>query len=485
MLIVISRKWRKVALLRRLLSRNRLNIVDQKTVSKLYVMKNIMETDKEISTEQKIGEKMIVEKQTKEHRHKVFTSSVVASVLVSVFIGAVAGFTASEISNKSLRKIVEQITVSREQVEGSEFSIPGKVIRKDGTISVIEEESAVIDAVEQASPAVVSVIVTKDVPKLDDHYLDPFSGDPFFNPFGFYSVPRGDMEMERKEIGGGTGFIVDEEGFIITNRHVVDDKDAEYTVIMNDGTKFDATVLARDSFVDLAIIKIESDKKFPKIEFGNSDVLKRGQTVIAIGNSLGEFQNTVSKGIVSGLKRSVSAGDGMGQTELLDELIQTDAAINPGNSGGPIVNLQGQVIGVNVAMAQGAENIGFAIPISEAKKIYRSVKETGRIVRPYIGVRYVLLNEQIQKDNKLPYAHGALIIRGQRRTDLAVIPGSPADKAGLVENDIILEIEGVKIAQENDLSRIIKGKEVGDRLMLKVWSKGDEKMSEVVLEEAK
>ncbi len=264
---------------------------------------------------------------------------------------------------------------------------------------------------------------------------------------------------------------------------MVEDEEAEYTVILSNGEKFDAKVLAKDSFLDIAILKI-SAKDLPVVNLGNSEKLEIGQTVIAIGNSLGEFQNSVSKGIISGLQRRINASDSIGRSETLDQVIQTDAAINPGNSGGPLLNLKGEVIGVNVAMAEGAENIGFAIPINDAKEIYESVKETGQISRPYLGIRYMLINEAIQKENNLPFDYGALIVRGSEPSQLAVIPGSPADKAGLRENDIILEVDGVKIDEKNDLASIIRRKKVGQEAILKVWSQGKEKVVSVVLEES-
>jgi serine protease Do len=200
--------------------------------------------------------------------------------------------------------------------------------------------------------------------------------------------------------------------------------------------------------------------------------LKIGQSVVAIGNSLGEFSNTVSRGIISGLKRTVTAGDTMGDTETLSNIIQTDAAINPGNSGGPLLDISGNVIGINVAMAQGAQNIGFAIPSNQIKKVIDEVKTTGKISAPYIGVRYLLLDATIAKQNNLPYNYGALIVRGQNITDFAVIPGSPADQAGISENDIILEVDGTKIDSKNTLSDLISQHSVGDQLNLKVWHKG-------------
>lgn len=435
------------------------------------IIKEIKEDEKIIHTERRKMDKTMVK-------------TIILSFFISVFAGSIAGFLASEVSvdgaKEALVRMEEKIGLSGENRQ----AVSDTPVEEESKISIVEEESATVTAVEKASPAVVSVIVTKDVPKLNSYFVDPFANDPFFNPFGFKSTPESEPETEKVEIGGGTGFILSEDGFIITNRHVVDDDEAEYSVITNDGDRYDAKVLARDTFLDIAVIKIEASG-LPTIELGDSDKLKAGQTVIAIGNSLGEFRNTVSKGIISGLKRNISAGDGRGQSELLEELIQTDAAINPGNSGGPIVDLNGSIVGVNVAMAENAENIGFAIPINNVKRIYQSVKLTGRIIRPYIGVRYMVIDKDVQEANKLKFDYGAIVVRGESPSDLAVVPGSPADKAGLLENDIILEIDGEKIEEEIDLSRIIRSKNVGDEVVLKVWSKDTEKLITVTLEEAK
>jgi S1-C subfamily serine protease len=251
---------------------------------------------------------------------------------------------------------------------------------------------------------------------------------------------------------------------------------------MNNETKHEAEVLARDPINDIAILKIDAqDLKY--VELGDSSNLKVGQSVIAIGNALGEFRNTVSTGVISGLSRFVVAGGSGMRAEELTGVIQTDTAINPGNSGGPLLNLSGQAIGINTAMAQGAENIGFAIPINEIKNIFESVREHGKIVRPWLGVRYVLLNEVIAEENKLEVDYGALIIRGESRTELAVIPGSPADKAGLMENDIILEVNGKKIDNENPLHRAISKFSVGEEVELTVLQKGERKKIKIVLEE--
>lgn len=350
------------------------------------------------------------------------------------------------------------------------------------------QEDLIIKAVKKATPAVVSVIITKDMPILEQYYDE--SSDPFGNFFGgpspfSFKVPQYRQKgTEKKEVGGGSGFIVSEDGYIVTNKHVVSDENAEYTVFMDDNTKkYPAKVVAIDPVNDVAILKIEA-KDLPYLQFANSDNLNVGQTAIAIGNPLLEFNNSVSVGVVSGLSRSITAGNGAGMSEQLEGVIQTDAAINPGNSGGPLLNLKGKVIGVNVAVAS-AENIGFALPANLVKNAVNSVKEHGKIVRPYLGVRYVQVNEQIKEANKLDVDYGALVLRGEKQEELAVMPGSPADKAGLLENDIILEIDGEKLDNDTSLSRYVARKNVGDTVKLKVLSKGKEKTVEVKLEEIK
>lgn len=351
----------------------------------------------------------------------------------------------------------------------------------------VAEDATITDLVEKNASGVVSIIITKDIPKARSFFNNPFS--PFFfDPFGSQGGSgiqgNGSGETERQKIGSGSGFFVSADGLVVTNKHVVSDEQAEYTIIAIGGQEYPAKVLARDPSNDIAVLKVEGSD-FPALTLGDSDRIKVGQTVIAIGNPLGEFAGSVTRGIISGLKRNVSAGSGFGASERLTDIIQTDAAINPGNSGGPLFDLDGAVIGVNVAMAQGAENIGFALPINQVKRIAEQIRATGKISIPYIGVRYVLLDDTIQKANNLPYDYGALILRGQNMTDFAVIPGSPADKAGLMENDIILEINGEKIDAEHPLGNVIGKHSVGDEVTLKIWHKGEEKEVKVKLEERK
>lgn len=352
------------------------------------------------------------------------------------------------------------------------------------------EDSAVITTVDQAAPAVVSVVISRDVQKLQG-----ISGNPF--GFPFFMMPQnggqndqnnggtsGDGGTEKQTIGQGSGFIVSSDGLIVTNKHVVSASSADYTVITSDGKELPAKVLARDPNRDIALLKVDA-QDLPFLKLGNSDEIKVGQTVVAIGNSLGEFSNTVSKGIISGLKRNLVAGGGAGGSERLSNIIQTDAAINPGNSGGPLLDVSGKVIGVNVAMAQGAQSIGFALPSNQIQKIIDQVQSTGKITTAFLGVRYIMLTPEIQRENSLPLDHGALILRGDKMTDFAVIPGSPADKAGLMENDIILEIDGAKVDETHQVADLVADRQPGDTLPFLVWHRGETKTVNVTLEERK
>ncbi|MFH1426958.1 MAG: trypsin-like peptidase domain-containing protein [Patescibacteria group bacterium] len=416
---------------------------------------------------------------------KTFLTILIISIITSSIFGGVMGFWAGTMSANDLSLInwAKEIFFGDTNSSNSGLDLTGskKVIK-------INEESAVISAVEKVSPAVVSIIVTKDLPIIERYYTNPFGSDFFQDFFGdsfgdFFGVPQYRQQgTEKTEIGGGSGFIVSADGYIITNKHVVIDEEAEYTVLMNDETKHEAKILALDPVNDLAILKIEGSN-FPTVELGDSTDLKVGQSVIAIGNALGEFRNTVSTGVISGLARSVTAGGaGIGSEQLIG-VIQTDASINPGNSGGPLLNIAGQVIGINTAIAQNAENIGFAIPVNEIKNTYESVKQYGRIIRPWLGVRYVQINKTIADENNLSVDYGALIVRGEQRTDLAVIPGSPADKAGLKENDMILEIDDKKVDENNPLAITISKHKAGDEVSLKILRQGEEKIIKVKLEE--
>lgn len=340
----------------------------------------------------------------------------------------------------------------------------------------VQEDSATVDVVKQASPAVVSIIISKDYSKI---YSDQPSS-PFDNFFGFgqQQAPQG-----LQEIGGGSGFIVGADGLIVTNKHVVDDDQAQYTVVMNDGKKYDAKVVAKDPTNDVAILKIEANG-LPTLTFANSDDVQIGQSVVAIGNALGQYRNTVTKGVISGKARTITAGDGVGQSETLEDVFQTDAAINPGNSGGPLLDLSGHVIAVNTAVNSQGQLIGFAIPANVVKRDLDSVNKDGKITRAYLGVRYIVITKAMADQDKLPVENGALIKPASDQS-AAVVPGSPADKAGLVENDIILSVNGTEINADHSLAGLLSKYNPGDTIALKVYHKGETIEIKVVLEERK
>lgn len=324
--------------------------------------------------------------------------------------------------------------------------IPSKVnlpkIPSQETRTIIQEENAIISVVEKTSPSVIAIGVSQRV----------------VNPFNPFSVPRDE------ESTIGTGFVVSDKGVIVTNKHVVSASEGKYTVITKDGERYDVTKIYRDPNLDLAIVKVEGSSFVP-LELGDSSKLKVGQTVIAIGNALGKFTNTVTTGVVSGLSRRVVAGDPFqGYLENLDNLIQIDAAINPGNSGGPLLNSAGQVIGMNVATTEGAQNIGFAIPVNSLKQIVEEFNQTGTIIRPFLGISYRFISKDVAILNEVP--QGAYI--------QDVIALGPAAKAGVRPGDIITKINNESIDQENKVAEIISKSSIGSSLQLTIWRDGKE-----------
>jgi len=407
---------------------------------------------------------------------KFWKSQIFWIVILTVLVSSIFGFTGGVLSGLKIK-----LPEIQKLLENNSTSTPQYTPQTS-------QEEAIIDAVKTFSPAVVSIVITKEVPIIEQYYYNPF---PEFGQE--FQIPGYRQNgTQKQEVGGGTGFIVSEDGMILTNKHVVLDTEAEYSVLTNDGKNYPAKVLARDPVQDLAVIKIDQEKavnsqgnfsltKFPFVKLGDSDTLQIGQTVIAIGNALGEFRNTVSVGVVSGLGRSITASGG-GLSETIEDVIQTDAAINQGNSGGPLLNLRGEVIGINTAIVQGAQNIGFAIPINKAKRDIEQIKTTGKIVYPYLGVRYVLVTEKIKEDNNLSVDYGAWITKGEKGEE-AVTTGSAAEKAGLKENDIILEFNGEKITTDNSLSKVIQKYNPGDKVVLKILKDKEEKLIQVTLGE--
>lgn len=338
------------------------------------------------------------------------------------------------------------------------------------------EKSPIVELAKKICPAVITVVISKDLPKVEGFYFLPYGSENLIVP----KIEKG--KKEKTKIGGGSGFLVSPDGFVLTSQHVVSDTEADYTVILEPTKKYQAKVICRDPINDVAILKIEG-KNFPFLELGVSDKIELGEQVIAVGNPLGEFHDTISAGIVSGLSRFITAFSGISQqTSRLKGLIQTDAAINPGNSGGPLVNMEGKTIGINTAMIMGAQNLGFAIPIDYAKKDLEEVKKYGRIKRPFLGVKYIVLNKELSRKNKLPVDYGSLIVR-ERLGESAVIKGSTAEKAGVQEFDIILEINGEKITEKNPLSHLIQKFKIGDEISLKILRKKKEINFRIKLEE--
>lgn len=322
---------------------------------------------------------------------------------------------------------------------------------------VLNEQNATIEIAKKVGPSVVSITTS--------------------------TTARDIFGRSQEQQGAGTGIAVTKDGLILTNKHVVEGG-SSFEVVSSDGESYkDIKLIAKDPVNDIAFLKVNGVSDFTPAEIGDSSKMQVGSFVVAIGNALGQFQNTVTTGVISGKSRPVTASDNAG-TESLQNLFQTDAAINPGNSGGPLVNIDGQVIGINTAVAgQGSQNIGFAIPINEAIKDIESVTKSGKISRAYLGVRYVPLNAQIAKENNLGVDYGAYIISSQNGSS-SIVAGSPADKAGLKNGDVILKIDDQKIDEKSSLTSLVGQKSPGDKVKLTIYRDGKEQTIEASLAEA-
>ena len=374
----------------------------------------------------------------------IFSAAVLILIGVTVSSGLLGGW--------------ERLGIGR---PGKEISQTEKIIGRE-KVKIVSEESVVIDVVERMSPSVVTVGISKT-----ERVFDPFEIDPF-DPFGIFRQPKERKENVEQNIG--TGFIISSDGLIVTNKHVVSDTEAKYKVVTKDDKTYQVLKIYRDPANDLAILKIEVTG-LKRVEMGDSSKLKVGQFVIAIGTALGEFRNTVTTGVISGLGRGITAGSPFeGYAERLDNVIQTDAAINPGNSGGPLLNSSGQVIGVNVAVAAGGQNIGFALPINVVKESLDNFNKTGKFSRPFLGVRYKMISRDLALLNEIP--EGAYVQE--------VVSDSPAERAGIEQGDIITKIDGKPIREkEGGLAKIISGKKVGDTVELEIWR--DEKTKKITV----
>jgi len=339
------------------------------------------------------------------------------------------------------------------------FKLPQVSTQKDSVQQnnkVVYEESVVTDVVAKSIPSVVTIAITNT--SSSDNSQNSF------DPYGIFNEQPQEDTSKPQNIG--SGFIISKDGLIITNKHVVRDTNSTYTVYTNDKKDYNVEKIYRDPLNDLAILKINANNLKP-LPLGNANALKLGQLAIAIGTPLGEFQNTVTVGVISGLGRGITAGSPYeGFVEKLDNVIQTDAAISPGNSGGPLLNSEGQVVGINTAIASEGQNIGFAIPISLVKQLLDTFEKQGSTFeRPYIGVRYEMIDKRTAILNDV--VEGAYVV--------SVISGSPAATAGIKEDDIITEIDGKKLSGGNDqdLAQIILNKKVGDTVKVKVYRQGE------------
>ncbi len=309
----------------------------------------------------------------------------------------------------------------------------------------------VVGVVEEVSPAVVTVAVVGQT-----------QGKIVFDSFNF-GFRQEEPETVQQDIG--SGFVVDgKEGIVVTNKHVVARDGVRYIVIDKDGDEHEVMNLYRDPVNDLAILKIKSEKELMAISLGDSDLLKVGQSVVVIGTALGEFRHTVTTGVISGLGRGINAGDGVSGVERLDNVIQTDAAINPGNSGGPLLDINGKVVGVSVAVAGGAQNIGFAIPINVVKESLNNFKETGSFDRVQLGVKYKTIEKEVALLNDVPA--GAYVVE--------VIKGSLAEKNGILVGDILVKLDEQNIVEvDGGLAGLIGKLKVGEKIKLELWRKGE------------
>lgn len=327
------------------------------------------------------------------------------------------------------------------------------------TVKVQSEESVVIDIVKNVGPSVVTVV----------EIAQPQSGNTFgFGPFGFFSVPQQQPTSPQAQ-NIGSGFVINSNGMIATNKHVVSDTEAKYQIVTSENKTYDVSNVYRDPLNDIAFLKVDTtdnlDRSLKPVNMGDSSNLQVGQFVVAIGTALGEFKNTVTTGVISGLGRGITAGSQFeGFTEKLDNVIQTDAAINPGNSGGPLVNSSGQVIGINTAVSQSGQNIGFALPVNILKNSLQNFTESGgKFNRPYLGVSYTMISKEEAKLNNL--VEGAYVQE--------VISGSPAATAGIKAGDVITKFDGKELKVDtNELSALIAVKKVGDTVDLVVSRSG-------------
>ena len=375
---------------------------------------------------------------------KTFSVSAIIIIVLALFAGIIGGFVGAKIYSPRLTSL--DSTAAQQKIVSSQSELIAGIAK-------------------DVSPSVVSINVQagRQATALDQY---------FGNSAGISE-------------GAGTGIIISSDSVVVTNKHVIPENTTSVSITTNDGKTYDdVKVLARDprSNVDIAFLKINGAQDLKPAKVGDSAKMQVGDAVVAIGYALGEFENTVTSGIISGLGRPITASDGVASAESLTNLFQTDAAINPGNSGGPLVNMNGEVIGINTAVAGDAQNIGFSIPVNDVKVQITSILDKGKLEVPYLGVRYVMLNEAIKEQFSLSTDSGAWL--KATNANQAVANGSPADKAGLKEGDIITSVNGEKVDAENPLASRLSKYNVGDTIEITYQRDGKEQKTKATLEVA-
>ena len=374
-------------------------------------------------------------KKKKSLKPVAITFSIIAGVLLLVGVGAIGG-----------------IYLSRGLQQNAS---PSLTAATDGNTAITQEESSIASVAEKVSPSIVSIVTQTRTSSY----------------FGTSSSAE----------AAGTGIIVSKDGYVMTNNHVIENA-TTVSVIDSTGESYSkVSVIGRDPLNDVAFLKVSADKDFTPVTLGNSSTIRTGQQVVAIGNALGQYSNTVTSGIISGTGRSVTASSGTGSsTETLTDLIQTDASINSGNSGGPLVNMAGQVIGINTAIAEDANGIGFSIPVNSTKGILAGVLETGKIQRAYLGVSYVNVTPDVAKQYNLSVNTGAYVYSSGSSN--AVVSGSPADKAGIKSGDVITKVNSDTVGSQGSLSTILGEYRPGDKITIAYVRGGSEKTTTVILD---
>jgi len=337
-------------------------------------------------------------------------------------------------------------------VSGVIAAHPGNALAKTGPVRMIPENFTAL--AEMVSPAVVNIRTVKTVqgggPVFRHFWRGPGGENDQFREF-FEKFFGEDQQRDFKQRSLGSGFFIDDDGYLVTNNHVVEGAD-EIIVILRNEDEYPAKVVGRDPNTDLALLKITSGNNFPVARLGNSEAIKVGEWVVAIGSPFG-LEHTVTAGIVSAKGRVIGSGP-------YDDFIQTDASINPGNSGGPLLNLAGEVVGINTAIIASGQGIGFAIPINLARNVIEQLKESGEVTRGWLGVGIQPLSKEMGEYYGITDGKGVMVSQ--------VFPGDPADNAGIQPKDIILEVNGVKIEDSRDLTRLIAGLSVGSTAKVKV-----------------